>query len=216
MPEFWRKVIILYSGGDDFAVYGAWDALIPLAREMQRLFHRFSEENLKDFPGPEGKTISMSLALAPELGASLRLVLAEAGNKLDWAKAANKHCIYLMGRALEWKQLADASDIKDTLTRMVRELGSSRQFLAEIGGFYRKGSAPPGIQTTARGADSYFDKPWRIYRRFNRVLGGARDRDIQKLRMHFTSELASRGVAQVKLRPAGLVALEWARLLIEG
>ncbi|MBZ5586753.1 MAG: hypothetical protein LAQ30_32115, partial [Acidobacteriia bacterium] len=27
LPEFWRKVSIIYSGGDDFAVYGAWDAL---------------------------------------------------------------------------------------------------------------------------------------------------------------------------------------------
>ena len=51
MPEFWRKVSIIYSGGDDFAVYGSWDALIALAREMQRLFHRFTEENLKDYPG---------------------------------------------------------------------------------------------------------------------------------------------------------------------
>src|SRR6266487_5905523 len=66
MPEFWRKVTIIYSGGDDFAVYGSWDALILLAREMQRLFHRFTEENLKDFPGAEGKTISMGLALAAE------------------------------------------------------------------------------------------------------------------------------------------------------
>jgi len=35
MPEFWRKVSIIYSGGDDFAVYGAWDALIALAREAR-------------------------------------------------------------------------------------------------------------------------------------------------------------------------------------
>ncbi len=41
MPEFWRKVTVIYSGGDDFAVYGAWDALIALAREIERLFHRF-------------------------------------------------------------------------------------------------------------------------------------------------------------------------------
>ena len=51
LPEFWRKVSIIYSGGDDFAVYGSWDALIALAREVQRLFHRFTEENLKDYPG---------------------------------------------------------------------------------------------------------------------------------------------------------------------
>ena len=55
LPEFWRKVSIIYSGGDDFAVYGSWDALIALAREVQRLFHRFTEENLKEYPGAEGQ-----------------------------------------------------------------------------------------------------------------------------------------------------------------
>jgi CRISPR-associated protein Csm1 len=54
LPEFWKKVSIIYSGGDDFAVYGSWDALIALAREVQRLFHRFTEENLKEYPGAEG------------------------------------------------------------------------------------------------------------------------------------------------------------------
>ena len=42
-------------GGDDFAVYGSWDALIGLAREMQRLFHRFTEENLEGLPGRRGQ-----------------------------------------------------------------------------------------------------------------------------------------------------------------
>ncbi len=36
LPEFWRKVNLLHTGGDDFAVYGAWDALIGFARELQR------------------------------------------------------------------------------------------------------------------------------------------------------------------------------------
>ncbi len=72
MPEFWRKVTVIYSGGDDFAVYGAWDALIGLAREMERLFHRFAEANLKDFAGPEGKTISMALALGARRGCVAR------------------------------------------------------------------------------------------------------------------------------------------------
>ena len=71
LPEFWRKVNLLHTGGDDFAVYGAWDALIGFARELQRLFHRFTEEHLKEFPGPEGKTITMALALAPELDTPL-------------------------------------------------------------------------------------------------------------------------------------------------
>ena len=108
LPEFWKKVSIIYCGGDDFAVYGAWDALIALAREVQRLFHRFTEENLKDYPGPEGKTISMAIALAPETYYPLASVYEEAGRNLELAKSADKDCIYLLGRVLEWRRLSDA------------------------------------------------------------------------------------------------------------
>jgi CRISPR-associated protein Csm1 len=209
-PEFWRKVTVLYSGGDDFAVYGAWDALIPLAREMQRLFHRFTEENLKEFPGPEGKTISAALALAPEPDSSLAWVYEEAGSRLEQAKDIDKDCISILGRVLEWRHLADATDLKDTLARMVPELGSSSQFLSELTAFYHKGG-----HTWSHGAEQRFDRPWRFQRRLNRVVAGARDRELQKLRAHLANEMMGRGAAQVKLRPAGLVALEWARLLTE-
>ncbi len=55
MPEFWRKVTVIYSGGDDFAVLGAWDALLALAAELERLFHRFAEQIEEDFAGPGRK-----------------------------------------------------------------------------------------------------------------------------------------------------------------
>jgi CRISPR-associated protein Csm1 len=209
-PEFWRKVTVLYSAGDDFAVYGAWDALIPLAREMQRLFHRFTEENSKDFPGPEGKTMSAAIALAPEPDTSLAWVYSEAGSRLEQAKDVDKDCISVMGRVLEWRHLSDAAELKDTLTRMVPELGSSGQFLSELTAFYHKGG-----QIWSRGAEQRFDRPWRFQRRLNRVLAGAKDREFQKLRAHLANEMMGRGAAQVKLRPAGLVALEWARLWTE-
>jgi CRISPR-associated protein Csm1 len=109
MPEFWRKVTVIFSGGDDFAVYGAWDALVGLAREIERLFHRFAESNLKDFLGPEGKTITMAIALAPAADASLGSVFEEAGQRLEAAKSADKDCIWLLGRTLEWKQFAEAA-----------------------------------------------------------------------------------------------------------
>ncbi len=209
-PEFWRKVTVLYSGGDDFAVFGAWDALLPLAREMQRLFHRFTEENLKDFPGPEGKTISMAVALAPDAGSSLGWVFEEAGRRLEQAKDVDKDCISVLGRILEWRHLADAAELKDTLARMVAESGSSGQLLSELSAFYRKGG-----HTWSHGGEQRFDRPWRFQRRLNRVLVGAKDRELQKLRAHLANEMMGRGAAQVKLRPAGLVALEWARLLTE-
>jgi CRISPR-associated protein Csm1 len=207
LPEFWRKVSIIYSGGDDFAVYGSWDALIGLAREMQRLFHRFTEENLKDYPGPEGKTISMAIALAPETYYPLASVYEEAGRNLDLAKSADKDCIYLLGRILEWRHLADAAELKDTVTRLIHDFRMSRQFLYQLRSFYRREAYTEGISEVQR--------TWRFHRRFNRILSGTRDREFQKLRTHLISEMVGRKTAEVKLRPAGLVALEWARLVTE-
>ena len=211
MPEFWRKVTILYSGGDDFAVYGSWDALILLAREVQRLFHRFTEENLKDFPGAEGKTISMALALAPELHYPVAMVYQEAGRNLELAKSADKDCIYLLGRILEWKQLSDAADLKEMVTRLMSEYRASRPFLLELRTFYQKET----YGAIWRAKESSTQRTWRFQRRFNRILSGARDREFQKLRAHLINEMVARKSADVKLRPAGLVALEWARLATE-
>jgi CRISPR-associated protein Csm1 len=208
LPEFWRKVSILYTGGDDFAVYGSWDALIGLAREVQRLFHRFTEENLKEYPGPEGKTISMAIALAPEMYYPLAAVYEEAGRNLDLAKSADKDCIYLLGRVLEWRRLADAAELKDTVTRLVHDFRMSRQFLYQLRSFYRREEYADWGPAETLGA-------WRFQRRFNRILSGTRDREFQKLRSHLITEMVGRKSAEVKLRPAGLVALEWARLVTE-
>jgi len=207
MPEFWRKVSIVYSGGDDFAVYGAWDALIGLAREVQRLFHRFTEENLKEYPGPEGKTISMAIALAPEMYYPLASVYEDAGRYLDLAKASDRDCIYLLGRILEWRHLADAAELKDTVTRLIHDFRMSRQFLYQLRSFYRREAFGDG--------EAERQRTWRFQRRFNRILAGTRDREFQKLRTHLISEMAGRKSAEVKMRPAGLVALEWARLVTE-
>jgi len=207
LPEFWRKVSILYTGGDDFAVYGSWDTLIALAREVQRLFHRFTEENLKDYPGAEGKTISMAIALAPETYYPLAAVYEDAGRNLDLAKASDRDCIYLLGRILEWRHLADAAELKDTVTRLIHDFRMSKQFLYQLRSFYRREAYADGAGETQR--------TWRFQRRFNRILSGTRDREFQKLRTHLISELVGRKSAEVKLRPAGLVALEWARLVTE-
>jgi CRISPR-associated protein Csm1 len=229
MPEFWRKVTVIYSGGDDFAVYGAWDALIALAREIERLFHRFSETNLKDFAGPEGKTISMALALAPAVDASLGAVFEEAGNRLEVAKSADKDCIWLLGRTLEWKQFAEAAELKESLMRMVAEFGCSPQYLRDLCGIYRETQSKMSRRQARRLGG---ERPWRYHRRIRRILGAARhgaanwtfhtphstttnQGEFQKARASLTADLIGRSAVTVKLRPAGRVALEWARLSAE-
>lgn len=62
LPDFWRKVTLLYRGGDDFAVVGSWDALLLLARELERLFQKFAAQHLAGLPGIEAKSVSMALS----------------------------------------------------------------------------------------------------------------------------------------------------------
>jgi CRISPR-associated protein Csm1 len=208
LPEFWRRVNLLHTGGDDFAVCGAWDALIGFARELQRLFQRFTEEHLKDFPGPEGKTISMALALAPELDTPLGSVYGRSRDRLEIAKSADKDCFYLLGRTLEWKQLSDAAELKDELTAMVREFGIAPQYIRDLCGIYRETRRAPGAKRVER--------PWRFHRRLTRILGSSRARDFQKARTSLIADLVGKNPANIKLRPSGRVALEWARLSTEG
>src|SRR5271165_630650 len=207
LPEFWRKVNLLHTGGNDFAIYGAWDALIAFARELERLFASFTEEQLKDFPGADGKTITMALALAPDVGAPLASVYERAGDRLRVAKSADKDCFYLLGRTLEWKQLTDAADLKDELTAMVDDFGIAPQYIRDLCGIYRE---------TKRGPRSKrVERPWRFHRRLNRILGASRARDFQKARTNLIADLAGKNPANIKLRPSGRVALEWARLSTE-
>jgi CRISPR-associated protein Csm1 len=218
MPEFWRKVTVIYSGGDDFAVYGAWDALIGLAREMERLFRQFTETNLTDFAGPEGKTITMALALAPAEDASLGSVFEEAGRRLEAAKSADKDCIWLLGRTLEWKQFTEAADLKDLLLRMVTDFGCSAQYLRDLCGIYRETQSKMSKRQARKMGG---ERPWRYHRRIRRILSAARPfsgparGDYQKARTALIADLIGRSAVTVKLRPAGRVALEWARLSAE-
>lgn len=213
LPDFWRKVSILYSGGDDFAAYGSWDALIQLARELQRLFRRFSEESLKDFPGGEGKTLTMSLALAPAPETALTDVFEQAGSMLEYAKSSSRDSFALLGRVLEWRHVNGASELKDTMVRVAEEFGGNTQFLRELSAFYRDELFSP--VTVSRKKEGELEKPWRLHRRVLRVLPPTRDREVDRLRSSLIVELVGKNASQVKLRPAGRVALEWARLLTE-
>ena len=213
--EFRQKFSILYSGGNDFAVYGTWDALIELARELHGTFHRFAAENLREFPGAEAKTITMAIALSDDARQPLASLFEQAGRNLATAKAEDKDCIYLLDRILEWKQLDDAADLKDAVSRVSEEFKAGRQFLEQLTRLYRKASSLADSQADH---ERLLARAYRFQRRYSRAAGTRREREFQKLRTHLINEIVGRNVRpaagkQFRLRPAGVVALEWARLL---
>ncbi|HEY3458239.1 MAG TPA: hypothetical protein VGK64_26905 [Bryobacteraceae bacterium] len=209
LPDFWRKVSILYRGGDDFAVIGAWDALVLLARELERLFERFIEQNVASFPGLAGRTISMALAIAPDPATSPTEVFQEAGVQLRNAKASELGAFQLFGRALEWKRLNDAEELKVALVRLVRDFGYSPNYIHDLAAVYRETS--PG-RVLRRGKTLRIDKPWRTYMRLSTVIPQERGKDVNNVRNAVIVNLIGKRTAGLKLRPSGRVGLEWARL----
>jgi CRISPR-associated protein Csm1 len=215
-PEFRRKVTILYTGGDDFAVFGAWDALVGFAQEFHRIFGMGSEAILEDFAGAEGKTLSMALAPASSPDSSLAGVYAEAGRLLEIAKSEGRDTVCLFGRTLDWKQFAAASDLKKTLVKLIDDFGCPPQLLGDLAAFYRETDRVLPARAGRRTVETQ-DRPWRFHRRLGRVLDvPARSREYQKARKSLLEEFLNRRQASVKLKPSGRVALDWARLAQEG
>lgn len=204
--DFFQRVTVLYCGSSEFALAGSWDALAGFARELQRVFARFAEDNLKELPGAEAKTMTMALSIATS-GDSLARVWEECGRDLQTAKAADKDCFYMLGRVLEWKQLNDAADLKDAIVRLNEEFRGGRVFLSQLRNLYKKVEAAERTDE-----DRLVARAARFQRRFARAAS-RREREFQKLRSHLTKEMAGRGErGKLKLRPEGLVALDWARL----
>lgn len=213
LPDFWRKVTVLYRGGDDFIVAGAWDALILLAREIARLFDAFVEHNLESLSSLEGKTMGMALAIAPDPAAPLTTVLKDAGLALTAAKASDPGTISLFGRMLEWKRLRDAEDLAFSLLRLVRDFGYPADCINDLASVYRDTlSMRAGRRTKA----VRMEKPWRTYMRVSRVIPPPRTREAAGVRNAIVGSLSGARSLGGKLLPSARVALEWARLAAGG
>ena len=212
LPEFWRTVTILYRGGDDFAVIGAWDSLVALARELERVFEKFVQQNLQSFPGLEGKSITMALELAGGPDTSPVAVFETAGQQMRSAKTAEIGTFYLFGRTLEWKRLADAEELKNGLARLVKEFGYSAGYINDLASVYREAYS---AQATRRNKAIRVDKPWRTHMRLSRIIPVSRRRELNQLRSTLIANLIGKKTANAKLRPSGRVGLEWARLATE-
>jgi CRISPR-associated protein Csm1 len=151
----------------------------------------------------------MALAVAPSLDAPAPSVLHDALLQLSRAKATEPGTFYVFGRAIEWKRLSDAEEVKTSLVRLVRDFGFAPEYINDLAAVYREAfsAGRPGRRKVVR-----IDKPWRTYMRLSRVIPQARSKEINNLRSAVIAGLIGRRAAGLKLRPSARVGLEWARL----
>jgi CRISPR-associated protein Csm1 len=212
--DYFRRITVLEAGSADFALFGSWDALAGFARQMERVFARFAEENLKDLPGGEAKTMTMALTLA-EPATPLARVWEASTRDLAVAKSSDKDCFYILDHVLEWKQWKDAAELKDALVQLNEEFHGGQHFLAQLRNLYRKVESPDpdGTSSTGSNDERLMVRAARFQRRFSGVAN-RREREFHKLRANLMKEMTGRkSRGKLRLKPEGLVALEWARLL---
>lgn len=216
LPAHQHRVTVLYSGGDDFAVAGAWDALLSVAVEFQRVFALFAAE-LPGGTGSGGDTISAAMTLAgpAEPVASVWTRNAEA---LDAVKSSGGNAFSLFDRVLDWPAWKEAVSLKTRIRKLRDQHRCPPEVFAELSDFYaERGAADQLASLRSRRRERAVDRPWRFQRRLRRLAGDRTGSDFERQWRAFLGELMGRGSAQSRqLRPAGKVALDWANLETAG
>ena len=214
MPAHTGRVAVLFSGGDDFAVAGAWDALLSVAIEFHRVFTLFAG----DLPGgkelTEGATLSAALTVAGH-EESLASLWRRNRTSIDTVKSSGGNAFALFDRILDWPALKDAETLKSRVRKLREVFQCPPEVFDELRDFYGlRGSAGHLASPRSRRRERSVERPWRFHSRLRRLAGDRTGSEFERQWRVFLGELVSSGQAQNQLRPAGKVALDWAQLEI--
>jgi CRISPR-associated protein Csm1 len=212
LPAHAGRVAIIYSGGHDFAIAGAWDALLSVAAEFHRVFTLFSS----DLPGgkelTEGTSVSGALTVA-ESGDSIAAVWLRNRETLESVRSSGRDALAVFDRILDWPALKDAEGLKSRIRRLREVYHCPAEVFAELEDFYGVRSAGDLLASPrARRRERGVERPWRFHSRLRRLAGDRTGSEFERQWRAFLGDLIGRGQVQKQLRPAGKVALDWARL----
>jgi CRISPR-associated protein Csm1 len=118
-------IYVIFSGGDDLFIVGAWHKVFDMAMLIQKEFREFVCEN-------KSVTLSASLLVVDEhFPVSRFAVLAE--ERLYEAKhgSLNKNTINVFSQNLTWDEFCKAKRIKEQIVRMIDD-GESKAVIQKI------------------------------------------------------------------------------------
>ena len=113
------RISIVYSGGDDLFVAGAWDALLEFALRVHDSFSEFAGGN-------PHLTLSGGIAIVdagypPALASRLASQAAEAAKSFVHAQGAEKNAITCLGRTGGWPALVETKANAERLAEWCRQ-----------------------------------------------------------------------------------------------
>ncbi|WP_299453035.1 hypothetical protein [uncultured Microscilla sp.] len=162
-----ENIYIIFSGGDDCFLVGAWDAVFEFAPMVQQEFQKF-QKGLRDLmKGLSDKCITLSaglLMIDEHFPVSRFAELAEEA--IDAAKtyqttketkpSKNKVCVF--GEVISWKDLTTVKELTGILKNLVAE-EKSRSILERV---KRSATGYESLQKKIEKGHLSFDAVWRF------------------------------------------------------
>jgi CRISPR/Cas system-associated protein Cas10 (large subunit of type III CRISPR-Cas system) len=131
---FQDNIYVVFAGGDDCFMVGAWDAIFEFAKIVNTEFHNFKKEFKQFIVEKEKKlTLSASLLVVDEHYPVVQFAkLAEKALKEVKNKDTNKNKISVFGEILNWDEFDKTQSIASRLQHLILEKGESRAILDRI------------------------------------------------------------------------------------
>lgn len=124
---------IVYSGGDDMFILGAWDTVVEIGREIRQKFKRFTCEN-------PNFTISGGVAITdgkfPIYKSADYAGEAEERAKNHQRGNRKKDSLHLFGHTLFWRDLEELYQLQNTLLAIIGNSRSNRSLIHQLERIY--------------------------------------------------------------------------------
>jgi CRISPR-associated protein Csm1 len=127
-----NNIYVVFSGGDDCFIIGAWDGVLEFAVLLRQELRKFIREEMLD--SKQRITISASVQLYSP-GYPVYKFAAEAEENLHMAKYAEadkKDKIYIFGEIFSWEEFEQVLEVKEALYELIARRGESRAILERI------------------------------------------------------------------------------------
>ncbi len=131
---FLHNIYVVFAGGDDCFMIGAWDAIFQFAQVLNNAFAAFAQVVKTKLPSLAAKTMTLSaslLILDPHFPVVRLADMAE--DEIKEAKSyTDKNRVSVMGNVLTWEEFEQANRTAHKLQYLIQEKDESRVILNRI------------------------------------------------------------------------------------
>lgn len=126
LPEYKDKLYVVFSGGDDFFVVGAWNSVFEFSLKVRQEFDEFVCHH-------PGITLSAALLVVDEKYPVSRFAQI-AEDRLHDAKynSPEKNSINVFDTVISWKDFVEAKNLKNKLVDLIKNYSVNRAILEKI------------------------------------------------------------------------------------